>query len=478
MRVTAPALPCLLLASTLLLGGCATVKPTEDLALCEAAKLLFSRQSMDLDPLYEKKRGSCRALGARDLGKSGSQELYSDSACSQGVSFAGESFIGFCENNLLGNEHTKNYLGNPDAWGDLDSSVQDRIETRWSLSQDTTLHLAVVNQTRERRRPYLKRVEYRRENGCALGMYIYKTDPNAENLKPAMFIHGGGWKYRGISAVAGIGTAAPNLTDRGYVVFAPFYRLLESSDGPAACQNAAGKDILADIDAALQWVLDNGESFGVGWGSEKKVSLMGQSAGGHLAAYLATYHPEKIERGLLMYPAPDLEFFAAGIKPGQIYDGRFEDSQGLLLAFFPQAGVDKAVDLDLDDPEIKRNGFPTVIQPDPSPYPPLFMVHGDADTTVPVELTTRLCEALDPAETPSTEAYTGGDLKKDCGAASRLTVVHGANHALDLRCIAGREGNTLARLKQDRSSLCPAGSRAGAEKVREALEAAYAKFGN
>lgn len=476
MRFSALALPCVFITILLLSTGCASLRPAEDLALCEAAKKFFSHQKMDLEPLFQKDGAACEALPAKKLTVEGQRELFSDSGCTQPVSYGGEPWTRFCEDNLLGNDRTKNYLGNPDAWGNLDSSVQDRIETRWTLSQDTTLHLAVIDQTRNSRRPYLKRVEYRRENGCALGMQIYKSDPNAENLKPAMFIHGGGWKYRGISAVAGIGTAAPNLTDRGYVVFAPFYRLLESADGPATCQNAAGKDILADIDAALQWVLDNGESFGVTWGAKKKVSLMGQSAGGHLAAYLATYHPDTIERGILMYPAPDLGFFAAGIKPGELYDGKFEKSQGLLLAFFPQNGVEQAVDLDLDDPEIRRNSFPDVIQPDPSPYPPLDMVHGDADTTVPVELTTRLCAALDPAETPSPDKYPGGNLEKSCGSDSRLTVVAGANHALDLRCASGRKANTLAKLKKDGTSLCPAGTEAGAERVREALLTAYAKF--
>ena len=476
MRFSALVLTSLAATALLLSTGCASLRPAEDLALCEAAKKFFSNQKMDLEPLFQKDGTACEALSAKKLSVDGARELFSDSRCSQPVSFGGEPWERFCNDNLLGNDRTKNHLGNPDAWTALDPSASERIETLWALSQDTTLHLAVINQTENRRRPYLKRVEYRRENGCALGMHVYKSDPNAESLKAAMFIHGGGWKYRGISAVAGIGTAVPNLTDRGYVVFAPFYRLLGTADGPTACQNAAGKDILADIDAALQWVLDNGESFGVAWGTEKKVSLMGQSAGGHLAAYLATYHPETIERGILMYPAPDLGFFTAGIKPGGLYDGEFEKSQELLLAFFPQDGVTNAVDLDLDDPEIRRNSFPDVIQPDPSPYPPLDMVHGDVDTTVPVELTTRLCAALDPAETPSPDAYSGGNLSTACGPESRLTIVGGANHALDLRCASGRKANTLAKLKKDGTSLCPAGSQAGAERVRKALLAAYAKF--
>ena len=480
MRSSTPVFLLAAAATLLLTSGCSTS------ALCKPAKKLFSKQGMPLVPLYEKDNGTCKALGHKKLTKGKERALFSDAECTaeNAVAFAGETFKSFCKNNLLGDDRTRNYIGNPDAWSDIEAGATPK-ETLWTLSQDTTLHLAVVNQTRERHRPYLKKVEYRQADGCALGMHVYKSDPNAQDLKAAMFIHGGGWKYRGISAVAGIGASVPNITDRGYVVFAPFYRLIGTADGPAACHGFAGKDILDDIDAALDWVLENGEDFGVKWDGEKKVSLMGQSAGGHLSAYLATYRPDQIERGLLMYPAPDLRFFAAGIKERGLYYEKFDQSQRLLLGFFPQEGVEKAIDLNINDPQIKRNAFPTYIHEHPAQdYPPLDMVHGDADTTVPVELTTRLCEALD-GQSPSPDKYEGTETVhwtcgEVAGAPRDLTIVHGANHALDLRCIAGPRTelhSTMDKLRKDSAKLCPAGSREGARQVRTALDAAYAKFG-
>ena len=457
--------------------GCGSSGPIERTALCELARDAFSRK-MDFEPLYLEDSGKCRALGMSELERSGDRQLFSDAGCSTSVSYAGEPWTAFCENNLLGNDRTRNYIGNPEAWGDLDPAVTHRTETRWNLSQGTTLHLATVNQTTDRKRPFLKRVEYRRVDGCALGMHVYKTNPGATELKPLLFLHGGGWRYRGLSAIVGIDASIPNLTDKGYVVFAPFYRLLMDSDGPKACQNADGQKILDDIEAAFQWVFDNGQDFGMDpkWAQERKLSVMGQSAGGHLAAYLATYHPQSIERGLLLYPAPDLGFFASNLKAGGLYDGKFQSSAGLLFNFFPQPGITTPVELDPAAPQIRRNSFPDVIQGDPTPFPPLFMIHGSGDTTVPVELTTRLCQALDPADEPRDSKYSGGGQTLQCGQNSRLTVIAGAEHMLDLRCFTGKNAAIMDRLLPEAAALCAAGSASAARKVRNALKEAYSEF--
>ncbi len=478
MRLSAhPLLFLISVAACLSSSGCGSSGPIERSALCELAKDAFSRK-MDFEPLYTEDSGACRALSVGELEAAGARELFADAGCGTAVSYAGEPWTAFCDNNLLGNERTRNYIGNPEAWSDLDPTVSHRVETRWNLSQGATLHLMTVNQTQDRKRPYLKRVEYRKADGCALGMHIYKSNPGATQLKPLLFFHGGGWRYRGLAAITGIDTSAPNLTDKGYVVFAPFYRLLLDSDGPEACHNADGREILDDIEAAFQWIFDHGQDFGMDpkWAQERKLSVMGQSAGGHLAAYLATYHPESVERGILLYPAPDLGFFAENIKAGGLYENRFLSSRKLLLGFFPQPGVTDPANLDPSAAEVRRNSFPDVIEPDPSRFPPLSVIHGSADTTVPVELSTRLCQALDPAESPRDTAYTGGDQALSCGEKSRLTVVKGANHMLDLRCFTGKKASIMDRLLPEAAALCPAGSASASRKVRAALEEAYSHF--
>lgn len=456
-------------------GGDRPIAELEDRAICELTERLFAR-NMSPTPLYTSDGGECREVEADSLDQEGGRSLFADADCSVGVEYGGESWRTFCDENLLGNERTRTTLGNPDAWSNLDTSVTERIETRWMAAQDVRLQLASVNQTEGNPRPYLKRVEYRREGDCALGMQIYRQDLAATGSRPLLLIHGGGWKYRGLGAVAGLGTLAPNFTSRDYVVFAPFYRLIETADGPPACHGFEGKDILDDIDAALAWVLHNGDRYGANM--DLPISVVGQSAGGHLAAYLSTYQPEQVERGLLLYPAPDLGFFAEQLKPGGIYEGRFGASQGLLLSFLDQPGVSTAADIDLSDPELVRNSFPPIIQQDPRRYPILETVHGDADTTVPVELSVRLCQALNPDQSPSDAAYEGGGQTLSCGPeeGNRLTVVKGANHILDLRCFSGRATELLGRLSPELGNLCPPGSPEGEALVRSTLEAAFGRF--
>ncbi|MEM8931095.1 MAG: alpha/beta hydrolase [Acidobacteriota bacterium] len=449
------------------------VADLEEDALCDLARDLFA-EPMTAPPLYASNDGSCAAIDPDTLDDADARQLFADPACQDTVAYGGTSWKAFCEDNLLDNEQTRTTIGNPDAWSNHDPSVTEHVETRWTAPQEVRMRLASVDQT-PLARPFRKQVEYRRIDGCALGLHVYRQDLAATDAKPLILIHGGGWKYRGLGAVAGLGTMAPHFTSRGYVVFAPFYRLIETADGPAACHGASGADILADIEAAFAWVREHGARYGAR--SDGPIAVAGQSAGGHLAAYLATLHPTAIDRGLLLYPAPDLGFFARGVQPGGIYDGRFESSQGLLVSFFAQPDVTTPEGLDLADPEMARNSFPPIIQTDPRRYPVLEIVHGDADTTVPVELSTRLCQALDPTESPSHSAYTSGGEQRLCGdAGSRLTVVDGADHILDLRCFSGRAAELLDHLSPELDTLCTPGSVEGEATVQSTLVAAYRRF--
>jgi len=65
--------------------------------------------------------------------------------------------------------------------------------------------------------------------------------------------------------------------------FAPFYRLIGTEEGNAACNEATLSDVLGDAYDALDWVQANGVRNGI----EGKPALFGQSAGGHTLAVLA-----------------------------------------------------------------------------------------------------------------------------------------------------------------------------------------------
>ncbi len=122
-------------------------------------------------------------------------------------------------------------------------------------------------------------VQYAAHGGESLKGHLYL--PNGPGPHPAVIaVHGGGWQMRNSDNYQYWG---PWLAARGYAVFAPDYRLCtpERKSFPEALQ---------DIRAAVQWLKGKAAEFRV---DAERIALMGDSAGGHLAALvaLAGEHP-------------------------------------------------------------------------------------------------------------------------------------------------------------------------------------------
>src|SRR6185436_15809599 len=103
---------------------------------------------------------------------------------------------------------------------------------------------------------------------------------------------------------------------RGFVVFAPFYRLLGESDGNIECNGASRDDLLSDVNDALTWVETNMGQYG----ASGPVAVMGQSAGAYLAANLAVNQYSHISRALLFYAPIDLRDYAVQYQAGASLD--------------------------------------------------------------------------------------------------------------------------------------------------------------
>ena len=464
----------LLLMALLSIGGtCGDdpgVLPPEDVLACAAIEGLIAEPSLPRASLFRASGGTCEDIPVAELDVMPSAELFADDACTRTVPFRGTSFSEFCGSQLLGNERTRDFVGHPEAWIDARPDAS-RIETPWTLARETTLRVAALDQT-DLPRPYVQRLEYRRVGECSLGMRVYVPRLGAADLKPAMVLHGGGWRFRGPAAVAGIGTIAPQLTSRGFAVFAPFHRLTGSSDGPEGCQDTGGMDIVEDVEAALDWVLAHGAEFGVDE-SAAKVAVVGQSSGGHLASWLAVHRSDQVSRALLLYPLSDVPFLIDQLASGGLFESRFDRGESLLVAFMNEEGAAAAADLAPDSEFAQRNSFVQQIAGDPGSFPDFDIIHGGADANVPVELSVRLCRAKDPAIAPSDEAWPGGDADLACGAGSRATIVAGASHVLDLACFSGDKARILTLIDDELGGLCAAGSPAQEARVREALRAAY-----
>jgi acetyl esterase/lipase len=116
-------------------------------------------------------------------------------------------------------------------------------------------------------------VRYVTRGDQALAGTLYS--PAGSGPHPAIVaLHGGGWRNAGTDVFRYLG---PWLAERGYVVFAPTYRLAKA--GQASFPQA-----VHDVRAAVQFVKSRADAWRV---AHDRIALLGESAGGHLAALVA-----------------------------------------------------------------------------------------------------------------------------------------------------------------------------------------------
>ncbi|NND91793.1 MAG: alpha/beta hydrolase, partial [Granulosicoccus sp.] len=310
--------------------------------------------------------------------------------------------------------------------------------------------------------PYLQRRIYRRLESavgtCSLEMRIYSASPlQAGPLQPSLLaLHGGSWSARGFGYL-GLELTIPHYVEQGFVVYAPFYRLLGNAEGSAACNQATIGEIADDASAALAWVREHAAEFG----SAPVPVVFGQSAGAHLALSLAVNESSAVAASILFYPPADFTDFAL-----RAQQGFYTDQQGLGI-LERVLGVSVA-EVDISASPVPENSFPQRIAGDGLVVPPMFMVHGLRDSLVEARQSVRLCDALAGREllglaSPVAEP---GELRQRiaCGTDSQLQLIREGQHALDV-CLAG------VGLPTD---LCPSGSEASREQVALAIADAVA----
>ena len=412
-----------------------------DAALCEAAGRLAL--PVRAAPLYRRDGGACLVTPAAAITRAGT--YYADPLCRQPLAVRPLGLAEWCRTSL-----NRERLG--------DGAALAGQPPAWHLSPGTRMDMALVS-TAGLDQPWLTERVYKTVDTpagrCALVMRIFQARPGRRGDRPLLALHGGSWQYRRNGAL-GIEVTAAHYTGRGFVLFAPFYRLAGHHDGPAACQGASGADILADVADALDWVRAHGAEFGAAPGP---VWLTGQSAGAHLAAWLAVHRPARVARALLLYPPTDMADYLRQWRAGALGD----DPPGLkaLAAFLD---LDEPTAVDLDAPLVRDNSLPALAAARPA-LPPLYLVHGGADELVPARQSARLCNALggDPDHGPAEALASGPGAPRLQGFAcdgrgSRLQVVTAGRHMLDL-CLLGL--------------WCPAGDEADQSAARQALSAGY-----
>ncbi len=209
---------------------------------------------------------------------------------------------------------------------------------------------------------------------------IFEPKTKSEKQLPAIvFIHGGGW--RGGDKASGIFRQyAIHFAQRSYVCFSINYRLIQVGKMPACIQ---------DCKTAIRWIRTNAEKYNV---KSDRIGAFGNSAGAHLVAMLALAPDDKqlvgdgpyrkqssaIQAGVAAAPPTDLSALF-----------KIESGARRLKQIF---GEDKS------KAEMEKMG--KLISPvthASKNAPPLILVHGGKDRTVPVSQSEKLEQALKQA---------------------------------------------------------------------------------
>jgi len=173
---------------------------------------------------------------------------------------------------------------------------------------------------------------------------------------------------------------ARRMTALGYTVFVLTYRL------PGEGWKKRSDVPLQDAQRAMRVIRANASAYGY---HADKVSVLGFSAGGHLAATLATQHAEHCYDAVDAVDTLSARPMAAGlVYPVVTMDARWTHakSRELLLGDAPSAA------------EVERRSAERQVDAN---TPPTFLVHALDDEAVPVENSLQLLSALRAAGRPA-----------------------------------------------------------------------------
>jgi alpha-L-fucosidase 2 len=229
-----------------------------------------------------------------------------------------------------------------------------------------------------------KDIEYGRAEGMSLRLDASIPDrsgPDGAGPFPAaVVVHGGGW-VRGDRRVD-VAPLLPPLAEAGIAWFSIDYRL---ATDPLHFGVAVD-----DVIAAVRFVKDHAAEYRI---DPDRIALVGESAGGQLAAMAALAVP--VRAVVALYAPTDLVALldTSGIIPSQIRD-RFKGTplETLLRS------------------RLKQLSPIANVRPD---MPPFLLIHGTADPLVPFEQSRAMCDKMTSA-----------------GASCEIFPVRGAGHGV------------------------------------------------
>src|SRR5579863_2028294 len=226
-----------------------------------------------------------------------------------------------------------------------------------------------------------KNVEFSDAGGMVLRLDAWVPD-GAGPFPAAIVVHGGGW-VRGDRRIDVAPLFKP-LSDAGIAWFTIDYRLTAD---PLRFGLAVD-----DVEAAIRFVKEHADDYRIDPG---RIALVGESAGGHLAAMAALNGGPPVKAVVALYAPTDLVALAkdSELIPDAIRDKlRGTPFEGLILARLAQLSpIEK-------------------VRPD---MPPFLLIHGTADSIVPLDQSRAMCARM-----------------KSVGAECKLFTVPGAGHGI------------------------------------------------
>lgn len=208
-------------------------------------------------------------------------------------------------------------------------------------------------------------VEYGKGGESPLKLDIYRPKNLASKPMAAVIcIHGGGWRG-GDKSKAGPISA---LTKAGFIVFSINYRLSGEAPFPAAVE---------DCKCAVRWVRANAKTYDV---DEERIGVWGSSAGGHLALFVGCVgEKEGFEgNGGNDGVSSRVKAVVSWFGPADFTVGseKFEDGRGAAVSQFLGGKLS-------DRKDVYEKASPATHASKDDP--PVLMIHGDKDSTVPIE---------------------------------------------------------------------------------------------
>lgn len=220
-------------------------------------------------------------------------------------------------------------------------------------------------------------ISYVVANNTESKLDLYERRDTQEAQPTLIYIHGGGWT--GGTKEAGFNKVLPYL-EMGWNVVNVEYRLARVSQAPAAVE---------DCLCALRWMGANAKAHHI---DLNRLVVTGDSAGGHLALTTGMIpESEGLDRECPGVPLPKVAAIVDwyGITDvNDLLDGANRRNYAVQwLGSAPNRGD---IARRLSPLEYVRAGLP-----------PVLMIHGDADPTVPYQHSVRLKAALDNAGVPN-----------------------------------------------------------------------------